>query len=94
MRLSTTFVRGFQLKRWYSAELPNSSIDVSMKTADAHLAGAPCARQISTIPAAMATGKVPAWIQPRQVGLISAGFAGEASSSGTFGRTGRASRPP
>ena len=59
-----------------------------MNTADAHLAGAPCARQISTMPAAMVTGKVPAWIQPRQVGFSSAGWAGEASSSGMFGSSG------
>ena len=32
-------MRGFQLKRWYSAEMPKSSIDVSTKTADAHFAG-------------------------------------------------------
>ncbi len=44
-----------------------------MNTADAHLAGAPCARLMSTMPAAIVTGNVPAWIQPRQVGLMSAG---------------------
>ena len=42
-----------------------------MNTADAHFAGAPCASAIRTMPATIATGKVPAWIQPRQVGLIS-----------------------
>lgn len=71
MRLRITLTRGRQLKRWYIAELPNSSSDVAMKTAAAHLAGAPCDRTISTTPAAIATGNVPAWIHPRQVGLIS-----------------------
>ena len=43
-----------------------------MKIAQAPLAAAPSASAISTMPAAIATGKVPAWIHPRHVGLISA----------------------
>jgi hypothetical protein len=34
------------------------------------------------MPDAIVTGNVPAWIQPRQVGLSSSGRAGEASTSG------------
>ena len=35
------------------------------------------------------SGNVPAWIQPRHVGLMSAARSGDASMSGTFGvRTG------
>ncbi|CNL35362.1 Uncharacterised protein [Mycobacterium tuberculosis] len=57
-----------------------------MKTAAAHLAAAPWDRATRTIPAAIATGKVPAWIHPRQVGLISvAASAAAASSSGSLG---------
>ncbi len=86
MRLSTALVRGPQLKRWYSAELPNSSSDVAMNTALAHLAGAPCASTISTMPAAIAIGKVAAWIQPRHDGLSSTwALAAAASSSGSWG---------
>ena len=72
MRFSTTLVRGFQLKRWQSAELPKSSIDVSMNTALAHFAHGPSASTMSTMPAAIVTGNVPAWIQPRHFGLTSA----------------------
>ncbi len=42
-----------------------------MNTAHAHLAAVPCASTISTMPAAIAIGKVAAWIHPRQVGRIS-----------------------
>ena len=49
--------------------MPNSSSEVRTNTAEAHFAGAPSARTMSTMPATIATGKVPAWIQPRQVGF-------------------------
>ncbi len=68
--------------------MPKSSIDVSTNTADAHFAGAPCASTMSTMPAAIVTGNVPAWIQPRHLGLTSAGCAMESSSRGMFGRSG------
>ena len=91
MRLSTALVCGPQLKRWYSAELPNSSSDVAMKTAHAHFAGAPWATRMRTMPATIATGKVPAWIQPRHEGLIST-FASTAAASisGSSGTSGAA----
>lgn len=72
IRLSTPFTFGPQSKRWYTAELPKSSNDDSVNTAEAHFAGAPSARTISTMPATRATGTVPAWIQPRQLGFASA----------------------
>ncbi len=94
MRLSTALVFGFQLKRWYRAELPNSSIEVTMNTAAAHFATPPpWASTMSTIPAAIATGKVPAWIQPRQVGLMSiCASTAAASRRGSWGTSGAAVR--
>ncbi len=59
-RRKSASVVGFQLKRWYAAEMPNSSSEVVAKTAELILADCPWARQTSTIPAAMASGKVPA----------------------------------
>ena len=42
-----------------------------MKIDAAVFAIGPSASTISTTPAAIATGKVAAWIQPRQVGFVS-----------------------
>ena len=86
MRLSTALVVGPQLKRWYSAELPKSSSEVSAKTAHDHLAAGPCATETSTMPATIATGKVAAWIQPRHEGFSSTvATASASSSSGSWG---------
>ena len=43
---------------------------------------------MSTTPAAIVTGNVPAWIHPRQVGLTSSGWLSESSRIGMFGRSG------
>jgi hypothetical protein len=97
IRLRIAFVRGFQSKRWYSAELPNSSSELVMNTAAAHLPGVLCVSTMRTTPAAIATGKIPACSQPRHDGLISGAAASSAAASmrgstGTSGAAGRRSR--
>ena len=57
-----------------------------MNTAHDQVAAAPSARTTSTMPAAIATGNVPAWIQPRHVGFNSTCELVEAASmSGSWG---------
>src|SRR6218665_1219312 len=84
MRLRMLRARFDQLTRGYSAEVPNNRAEVSRNTADAHLAGTPCANTMRMIPAATAMGKVPACIQPRQLGLRSrvVRIAKDSSSNG------------
>src|SRR5690606_7229925 len=66
--------------------MPKSSSELAMNTAEAHLAAAPSARAMSTMPAAIASGKVPAWIQPRHSGFVSTGgWSSSSSSSGSRG---------
>jgi hypothetical protein len=88
-RRKTAFVVGFQLKRWYTAETPNSRRELAMKIADAILAGPPSESTMSTMPAAIASGNVPAWIQPRHVVFAASSFSWSmaSSSSGMFGRS-------
>src|SRR5674476_263989 len=60
-------------------------MELTTNTAELHLAAAPSASTRSTMPAAMVTGNVPAWIHPRQVGLRSSGEVSSASSRGRLG---------
>src|SRR6218665_364153 len=87
MRLRMLRARFDQLTRGYSAEVANNRAEVSRNTADAHLAGTPCAITMRMIPAAPGMGKVPACTQPRQLGLRSRLFriAMDSSSSGRLG---------
>jgi len=63
--------------------MPNSSSDEATNIAELTLAAVPSARTMSTTPSAIATGNVPAWIQPRQVGFVSeTAKASESSSNG------------
>ncbi len=71
MRLRMRLTVGPQLKRWYTAEVPNSSSEDAKKTALDAFATVPSARVTRMMPSAIATGKVAAWIQPRQVGRSS-----------------------
>ncbi len=91
-RFRARFTFGDQSTRWYSAELPNSRIDVSANTTHAQRASGPSATATSTSPATAANGAVNAWIQPRHVGLASR-WAGSSASS-TSGMCGGSTTAP